>query len=392
MLVLGIIFLVLGAIGTVYGIGQVSTPIEGTSNFLGISCIFFGVILLIMGIMLILSRKSERWRGRTKNVTNAKEFTLVVVQIIILYIFWAINPNYLSLNNIRNIFNSAFVVGTIAVGMSCLLISGKLDLSAGNTGMLAGVLVSLLLRDNMPWGAAVIIVLLFGAVTGLFNAALVNGLNFTAFIATLAVSTIYGGLALVLTNAQTIPIGNQSFWRLASANVFGVFPLPFFIMIILLIAYGILLSNTRFGRRVYMVGGNASAARLAGINPKKVTTILYINNSVIACVVGILVAARMHMGSPSAISGSDLDAITASVLGGVAYTGGVGNMLGVTIGILVLTSFQNGLVVVGLDSFYQIVAKGLLLIAALTLDFYREKARLKALKTGQAEEPPITAE
>jgi ribose transport system permease protein len=323
---------------------------------------------------------------------GAKEFTLVAVLAAILYIFWAINPNYLSLNNIRNIFNSAFIVGTIAVGMSCLLISGSLDLSAGNTGMFAGVLVSLLLRDGMAWGLAVFIVLLFGAVTGLFNAALINGLNFTAFISTLAVSTIYGGLALVLTNAQTIPIANQGFWRLSSANVFGVFPLPFFIMILLLIAYGIILSNTKFGRRIYMVGGNAGAARLAGINPKRVKTILYVNNSVIACLVGILVAARMHMGSPSAIAGADLDAITASVLGGVAYTGGVGNMLGVTIGILVLTSFQNGLVVVGLDSFYQIVAKGLLLIAALTLDFYREKSRLKSLKAGQAEEPPVAVE
>jgi len=118
---------------------------------------------------------------------------------------------------------------------------------------------------------------------------------------------------------------------------------------VLMIIYGAVLSSTRFGRRIYMVGDNANAA-------------------------------RMHMGSPSAIGGTDLDAITAAVLGGVAFTGGGGNMLGVFIGVMLLTCFQNRLVVVGLDSFYQIVAKGLLLIAALTLDFYRERARIKATK------------
>jgi ribose transport system permease protein len=140
------------------------------------------------------------------------------------------------------------------------------------------------------------------------------------------------------------------------------------------------MSSTRFGRRMYMAGGNPNAARLAGINPKRITTTLYINNSVIACLAGSLMAARMHMGSPSAIAGSDLDAITAAVLGGVSFMGGGGNMVGVFIGLLLLNSFKNGLVVVGLDSYYQVVASGLLLIAALTLDFFREKSRIKNLK------------
>jgi ribose transport system permease protein len=317
--------------------------------------------------------------SRLKKIIAAKEFTLFAVTVIVVVLFAAINKNFVSLDNLRNIFNSAFVVGTFAVGISCLLISGQLDLSTANTGMMAGVIIALLLQGDMPWVPALLIVLAFGAVTGLINAYFVNILGFTAFISTLGVSTVYAGLALVFTNAQNVPIGNQAFYSLGSINVFNIFPLPFFIMVLLLIIYGLILHVTRFGRRIYMVGGNPNSSRLAGINPKKITTILFVNNSVIASLVGSLLAARMHMGSPLALAGQDLDAITAAVLGGVGFLGGSGNMFGVFIGIMLLTSFQNGLVVVGLDPYYRIVAKGVLLIAALALDFYRERSRLKSI-------------
>ncbi|MDR0490880.1 MAG: ABC transporter permease, partial [Oscillospiraceae bacterium] len=230
------------------------------------------------------------------------------------------------------------------------------------------------------WVPAFVITLAFGAATGLINAFFVNGLKFVAFISTLAVSAVYGGLALVITNAQNIPIGNKSFISIGSINLLNTFPLPFVVMVILLVAYGVVLHFTGFGRRTYMVGGNASAARLAGINPKKITTILFVNNGVIASIAGLFFASRMNMGSPSAITGSDLDAVTAAVLGGIAFTGGAGNMFGVFIGIMLIISFQNGIVVVGLDSYYQVVSKGLLLVAALMMDYFREKSRLKALK------------
>ena len=315
-----------------------------------------------------------------KKIIRASEFSLIVVFAVVVVIFSLINPNYISIDNIRNIFNSAFATGSLAVGMACLLISHQLDLSAGATGVLSGMLVALLLKTGMAWPLAILIILLFGAVTGLIKAFFVNKLGFSSFIATLGLSTVFSGLTLVLTNAQNIPVGNEQFWKLGSYNVFGIFPLPFFIMAILMIIYGIILAKTRFGRSVYMTGGNANAARLAGISPKIVTTILFVNGSVISALTGILMAARMHMASPDALTGSDLDCITAAILGGVAYTGGRGNMFGVFCGVLLFTAFQNGLVVIGLNSYYRVVAKGLLLVAALALSFYREKAREKALK------------
>jgi len=319
-----------------------------------------------------------------KRVLNSKEFTLIIVLVVFLLLFWVINENYLSIGNIKNIFNSAFVMGTLAVGLACLLISGKIDLSAGSTGMMAGVIISILLRAGLPWVPALVLTLLFGAATGLINAFFVNFMGFAPFISTLAVSTIYGGLSLVITNAANIPISNKSFLAISSASIW-IFPLPFIIMVALLVIYGIILSKMGFGRRAYMTGGNANAARLAGINTKKITSILFVNNSVIASFAGAMLASRMAMGSPSGVTGSDLDAITAVVLGGVAFTGGSGNMLGVFIGIVLIAGFQNGLVVAGLGAYYRVVATGLLLVAALVLDYYRENARQKSLKNSSIE-------
>ena len=317
-----------------------------------------------------------------KKVANIKELTLILVLAVVVFVFWILNHNYLSSGNIRAIFNSAFVMGILAVGAACLLIGGKIDLSAGNTGMLAGVLAAILMKSGMNWVPAVLITLGFGAVTGVINAFFVNFMMFAPFISTLAVSAIYGGIALVATNSANISINKQAnatFLALGSKNVW-IFPIPFFILIVLLIIYGLILSSSGFGRRVYMTGGNANAARLAGINPKKITSILYINNGVISCIAGMLLAALMNMGSPLSVTGSDLDGITAAILGGVAFTGGKGNMFGVFIGIILITSFQNGLVVAGLDAYYRVIAKGLLLIAALILDYFRENARLKSVK------------
>ena len=377
MYIFGIVLVVLGVLAIIPGafiIVNLSNPdFLFLSDTLGVSFIFFGAIALIAGVLLLISAKNDRARRIIKTLLDAKEFTLIIVIVIVIYLFWAINHNYLSVNGIRGILNSGFIMGVLSVGIGCLLISGKIDLSTGNTGMLAGILIAFLLNAGIPWVPALLIVFVFGAATGLFNAFFVNVMNFAPFISTLALSTIYGGLALIVTNAANIPIGNKSFMLLASTNIAVIFPLPFFIAIILMVAYGIMMASTGFGRRAYMTGGHGNAARLAGINPKKITTILFVNNSIIACLAGALMTSRMNMGSPSSVTGTDLDAITAVVLGGVAFTGGSGNMFGVFLGVVLISCFQTGLLVVGLNSYVQVVAKGLLLVAALVLDYYRKR-------------------
>jgi ribose transport system permease protein len=320
-----------------------------------------------------------------KKIRKSKSFTLAIIVVLIIIFFTILNKNYMSGDNIRNIMNAASVSGIVAVGMGCLLISGEADLSAGSVAAMGGVLCAYMLQAGLAWPLAVLITLCFGAFAGLFNAFLCYKLHFFSFIATLAMQSVWTGLVLVITKSNNVAISNEGFWKIGSTRVFGFFPLPFVIMLLLFVIYGIILSNTRFGRKLYMVGGNRAAARLAGINADKIHTIMLINCSTLASLAGIVLAARMHNGSPTACSSSSLDAITASCLGGIAFTGGSGGMVGGVIGLLMLACFNNGLTVAGLDAYWQVVASGLLLIAALTLDFINERSRIRALKAGAAD-------
>ena len=320
-----------------------------------------------------------------KKIRKSKSFTLAIIAILIIIFFAILNKNYISADNIRNIMNAASVSGIVAVGMGCLLISGEADLSAGAVAAMGGVLCAYMLQAGFPWPLAVLIALCFGAFAGLFNAFLCYKLHFFSFIATLAMQSVWTGLVLVITKSNNIAVANEGFWKIGSARVFRFFPLPFVIMVLLFVIYGLILSNTRFGRKLYMVGGNRAAARLAGINANKVHTIMLINCSTLASLAGVVLAARMHNGSPTACQSASLDAITASCLGGIAFTGGTGGMVGGIIGLLMLECFNNGLTVVGLGAYWQVVASGILLIAALTLDYFNEKSRVRALKLAAAE-------
>jgi ribose transport system permease protein len=323
-------------------------------------------------------------KSKIREFFAGKSIILVIVMLITIPTFWAINHNYLSGDNIRGILYACSTTGTIAIGMSCLLISGQIDLSAGATGMLGGLVVAFLLNAGLAWPIALLLTLVFGCCIGLINAFFANVLNFMAFISTLAIMYVFQGAGNALTNAQNIAISDKAFWAFGSTNVFGIFPIPFLVMCALFLIYGFILNSTRFGRRMYMCGGNFNAARLAGINPKKITTILFMNNSAIACLAGAMMAARMHMASPTAVIGTELTGITAAVLGGVSFMGGGGGMGGAFIGLLLLNTFTNGLQVAGLGSYWQIVAQGILLIAALMLDFFREKNRIRQLKASIA--------
>ena len=152
-------------------------------------------------------------------------------------------------------------------------------------------------------------------------------------------------------------------------------PIPVIVFIVLFIVFAIVLSNTRFGRNVYMVGGNAVAARLAGINAQKLRAKLYMMTSAFAALGGCLMAARMSSGQPTSSIGLEFDAVTAVVLGGVAMAGGVGTLGGALIGLLIMQGFNNGLMMLNVPSFWQTVSRGLLLVAALSFDYVRNLKR-----------------
>lgn len=306
-------------------------------------------------------------------VLGSNSMTLFVIWVIVILVFSVMNANYHTLQNTTNIFYSATTVGLMAIGETFLIIAGHMDLSISALAAMNGVIVALLIQAGIPWPAALLIGLAIGAAVGVVNSALANVFNIQPFIATLAVSQICEGVGYILSDGRPIPIRDRAFISLGTYKIGGIVPIPVLILLAFFIFCGVILKKTTFGRKIYIIGGNREAAHLAGIDPKKISTVLYILSSLIGALAGGILAARMHTGQPTACAGADLDAITAAILGGVALSGGKGDMLGCFIGLMIIQCFNTGLSVIGVSSFWQSVAKGLLLIMALILDYVRMK-------------------
>ncbi len=308
-----------------------------------------------------------------KKLLKSNMFTLAVVLFLVVCVFSILNHRYLTVDNIINIFNSATTVGLLAIGQTYLIIAGHIDLSEGAVGAFAGTFMALLLSKDLTWPTAFVCVIFVGVIAGLINSVLVNKFALQPFIATLAVASVFKGLAYIICDGRSIGISNGSFISTCAGKI-GNIPISVTILVVLFLIFGFLLAKTTFGRSVYMIGGNVTAARLAGLNPKRLSTILYIMNACLAAFAGVVLSARMHSGAPTAVIGTEFDAITAAVLGGVAFTGGMGTMGGCFIGLIIIQCFNNGLTVTGVSSFWQIVAQGSLLIGALILDYYRRRS------------------
>ena len=291
--------------------------------------------------------------------------SLVVVTVVVILLFFSQNSNFLSYESIRSIMNSMSFTGILTIGMAMLLIGGEVDLSVGSIACFSGLVMALMINAGMPWGLAVFITLLFGIACGLINSFFINKLGFTSFIATLGLMSVYQGFVELITHNKNVMIPSQGVWVIGSTTVAGVIPLPFFIFIVLVVIYSLVMRSTGFGRNIYMCGGNRRAARLCGISPKKISTLLYANSGLLAAVAG---------GSGA------VDAITAAVLGGVSFLGGSGNIIGCFMGILLINVFDAGMTAIGFPSYWQIVVRGGLLVLALCLDFLTTRSRNNALK------------
>ncbi len=305
----------------------------------------------------------------------ADKLTLIIALILLFILFTVLNPNYFTVANIVNILIACSLTGFVAIGETNLIIANQNDLSAGSVAAFAGVLAAVLAKMGMPAYLAMLTAVLAGALVGCVNATLVTRLKLQPFIATLATMSIVRGFAYILCNGKAVAISNKAFVKVGTYRLFGWFPIPVLLLLIAFIAFGLILSKTYFGRSVYVLGGNTYAAKLAGLNPTAIVYRLHITESSLAAFAGVLLAARMNSGQPSACNGLEFDAITAAVLGGTAFTGGVGTIFGTFLGMIVLQGFKTGLNMVGVQTFWQQVAQGVLLIVALAFDYLRKLQR-----------------
>lgn len=316
-------------------------------------------------------------KGNIKNkVLSSSMLGLIIVIILMGIVFTVLKPGYISMKNLINILTAASLCGLIAIGESYLIIAGQIDLSPGAVAAFSGVLSAILVQRGMPFIPALVITVCVGACFGLVTAFQVSKLNIQPFIASLAVMSIARGLAYIICSGEPVFIQNETYIKIGVMRILGI-PFPVIILLLAFMIMGVILAKTKFGRNVYATGGNASAARLAGININKIKIKLFVISACLASLGGIILASRMNTGQPTAGQNVDFDAITASVLGGIAMTGGTGNLVGTFLGVLILQGFNNGLLMLNVSAFWQDVARGLLMIFALTFDYFRKKNREK---------------
>ncbi len=314
----------------------------------------------------------EKKESFGSKLLKSNNLTLIIVLILVVAVFTLLKRSYLTTTNAINIIYAICITGLIAIGQTFLIIAGHIDLSSAATGAASGVLIAVILANTaIPWYVALLFCLILGAVVGVVNSVLTNVFNLQPFIATLAMASVCEGMGYLFCNGRSVSVSDKALVTLGSGKIFGIVPVPIIILIVLYLIFAFILNRTTFGRSVYVIGGNRMASRLAGLSPRKISSVLYVMSGVISALAGCLLAGRMHNGAPNSVLGSEFDAITGAVLGGVAFTGGRGTLGGCFIGLVIIQCFSNGLNYVGVSSFWQSVAKGLLLISALLVDYFR---------------------
>lgn len=287
-------------------------------------------------------------------------------------IIGVITPKLFSGANLLNLFKSNSVNAIISCAMLLAILLGEIDISVGSTVGLAGVVSAALITNyEMPVAAAVLISLLVGVVIGIINGVSIAYFKVPAFIATLATQCIGRGLTQVISGGISIRVRNDGFSQIAMANIGNVSIIILYAAAFLLITW-ILLNKTKFGYYIYAIGGNRMAAEYSGINVKLFNALPYVFSGVACAFCGVLWTARLGSAAAMLGNGFELDAISAVVIGGTSMSGGVGTVGGTVLGIMIIGVLQNGLNLMGVNSFWQYVCKGIIILLAVIIDVIRK--------------------
>lgn len=296
-----------------------------------------------------------------------------LIGFIVIFIAMAfVNDNFLTSNNLSNVARQVSINAIIAVGMTCAILTGGIDLSVGAVMALSGTVAAGLMAAGMPPEAAVLVGLMIGALFGAGNGAFVAYAKMPPIIVTLATMGIARGLALIYTGGYPISGLPDSFSFLGRGDVFGL-QTPILIMLMVYVLAYVLLNKTPIGRYIYAIGGNEEATRLSGIRVSRYKLMVYTLSGATAALAGIVLTSRLMSGQPNAGIGFELDAIAAVVLGGTAIAGGRGAIIGTLIGAMMLGVLNNGLNLMGVSPYVQNVIKGGIILLAIYIGRTRGK-------------------
>ncbi len=313
------------------------------------------------------------------------EYGAYIALVLLVIVISIISPEFRTASNFLNLLRQASFNGLIAFGMTCVILSDGIDLSVGSTFALSAIICAEMLINGVPAGLAVAGALVVGTVLGTVSGILVTKGRLQPFIATLITMTAYRGLALIITDGKPISrlaasieseSGQFLFKVLGKGNIeFGPeanpwfsIPIPVIILLVALAIFWFILHKTTFGRRIYATGSNAKCANLVGVNTSKTKISVYAISGFLSALAGLIMISRLDSAQPTLGDGYELDAIAAVALGGTSMSGGRGKIMGTFAGVLIIAVLNNGMNILGVNSYYQEVIKAIVILVAVLSD------------------------
>ena len=292
---------------------------------------------------------------------------MFIILVAIVALFSILSPYFLRIRNVYAIGLTISVIGIVCIGQSLVLLTGAFDLSVGSIAGFAGIVVAYLTKRYGLYPLWLFAGIGLGAAIGLVNGLLVQKARINALITTLSMMTIFQGATFLVSNGFAIGVNDPAFRFLGTTRVGGI-PMPILILLVLYVIFYLMLRYSVFGRYLYSIGGNPEAARLSGINVDRIRILVFMLTGILSSFAGIMLASRLGAAQTDAGSQYPLNSIAACVLGGISIAGGEGVILGALVGVAIIGVLQSGLIMIGMPSYYQWIATGLVLIIAVYID------------------------
>lgn len=309
----------------------------------------------------------------TKKFFSIENIGIYLFLVALIIFFSLMTRAFLTFSNFMVILRQVSIIGICAFGEAFVLISGGIDLSIGSVVALSGVIAATLSKFfGIPIPLAFIVGITAGGSAGLLNGILVTKAKIPPIIVTLGTLTIIRGLAFIVVGGVTI-FGMPVNYRVLGRGYVGFIPIPILIMIIVFAILFLILNNLNFGRHIYAIGSNEEAAIISGINVNRTKIMVYVLCGLMAGLGGAILSSRLDSGQAATAQGLELDVLTAVVLGGVSIAGGKGRLESVFVGVLIFGILANGMVLLNIQHFYQLIIKGVVLLFAVGLDMLRKR-------------------
>ncbi|WP_413317229.1 ABC transporter permease [Agrococcus sp. 1P02AA] len=307
------------------------------------------------------------------------EVGIAVVILLVAGVFALLSPNFATLSNMQVLLLNGAVIAFLALGQAFVLLTGGIDLSTGSNIALTGVVAALCMQSGLPWWIAALLALTLGLLVGAWNGFAVHYLGLPPFIVTFATFGAAASVPLILTGASSVNVADQMFAIIGRGSVLGI-PMPVVLVALAAAIFAIVLTLTPTGVHIYAIGGNKETSRLAGVQTGRVVMFAYAMSGLCAAMGGLIVTSRLMVGYPSAGSGNELFySIAAAVVGGVSLFGGIGSIGGALLGAILIATVSNGMNVVGVESYWQPLVIGAIILIGVILDTHRRNISLRSL-------------